>query len=309
VALCSLRCSTALLQAHLYSLGVIHCDIKASNVLLKPNERHALGHAALADFGLATSADKRRGTYRYMAPEVAYEEPNTPGSDVYSFGLMLWELIHTRVVWQHLNGRQALMQVVADPAAMQPPFEQQGPPRPPPAECDILSSANSTSEFTTKVGNGVLIIPFNEEGSTGVPIIPFNEKGSTMSEEKVGNGVPMIEFTAKEVTNGMPFNEAGSAMSEEGNPWPKLGGFASREYEGGEVRGSMSAAQIEVAAQHPDEPALQGVQWEGIVELVRQCWELEAEERPSAVHLEAQLRMSMEAIVGNTDGDGSSHSV
>ena len=108
---------------------------------------------------------------------------------MYSFGLMLWELIHTRVVWQHLNGRQALMQVVADPTAMQPPFEQQGPPRPPPAECDILSSANSTptSEFTTKIGNGVPMIPFNEEGS---------------------------------------------AMSEEGNPWPKLGGLASREYPG-----------------------------------------------------------------------------
>ena len=74
VALRSLPCPTALAQAHLQSLGIIHCDIKASNVLLKSNERHALGHAALADFGLSTTADSTRtnaGTYRYMAPEVS----------------------------------------------------------------------------------------------------------------------------------------------------------------------------------------------------------------------------------------------
>ena len=69
------RHSVALAQAHLHSLGVLHSDIKASNVLLQPNARHALGHAVLSDFGVAAPVGTQRedhtcGTTRYMAPEV-----------------------------------------------------------------------------------------------------------------------------------------------------------------------------------------------------------------------------------------------
>ena len=63
--------------AHLHAQGVLHCDIKASNVLLRPNGRHALGHAVLSDFGLSTVASATTeqlcggGTVRYMAPEAS----------------------------------------------------------------------------------------------------------------------------------------------------------------------------------------------------------------------------------------------
>lgn len=68
--------------SHLHSLGIIHCDIKASNVLLRPSSRHALGHAVLSDFGLAANAGSQsspyhNGTWRYLAPEVtALENPH-----------------------------------------------------------------------------------------------------------------------------------------------------------------------------------------------------------------------------------------
>jgi serine/threonine protein kinase len=60
--------------AHLHAQGILHCDIKTSNVLLRPDERHALGHAVLCDFGVSTTASRevgRAGTLRYMAPEVS----------------------------------------------------------------------------------------------------------------------------------------------------------------------------------------------------------------------------------------------
>lgn len=60
--------------AHLHAQGILHCDLKASNVLLRPNERHAVGHAVLADFGMAAPMSARAtlaGTTRYMAPEVS----------------------------------------------------------------------------------------------------------------------------------------------------------------------------------------------------------------------------------------------
>ena len=78
--------------------GVIHRDIKATNILVKSN-----GEPKLLDFGIAkmlgspdddvTSPVERRITPRYAAPELCRSEPVTPAADVYSLGLVLLELI------------------------------------------------------------------------------------------------------------------------------------------------------------------------------------------------------------------------
>jgi serine/threonine protein kinase/Tfp pilus assembly protein PilF len=78
--------------------GVIHRDIKATNILVKGN-----GEPKLLDFGIAkmlgspdddvTSPVERRITLRYGAPELSRSEPVTPAADVYSLGLVLLELI------------------------------------------------------------------------------------------------------------------------------------------------------------------------------------------------------------------------
>jgi eukaryotic-like serine/threonine-protein kinase len=78
--------------------GVIHRDIKASNILVKSN-----GEPKLLDFGIAkmigspdddvTSPLQRRITPRYAAPELSRSEPATAAADVYSLGLVLLELI------------------------------------------------------------------------------------------------------------------------------------------------------------------------------------------------------------------------
>ena len=61
------------------------------------------GDIKLFDFGLATEFDKEKhgpykltgdtGTIRYMAPEVAMEQTYTEKADVYSFGILLWQLM------------------------------------------------------------------------------------------------------------------------------------------------------------------------------------------------------------------------
>ena len=93
----------ALSYAH--KRGVLHRDIKPSNVILTPE-----GHVYLTDFGLARMAqagestlsrDMMVGTPQYISPEQAKGETNLDARiDIYSLGVVLYELLVGRVPFQ-----------------------------------------------------------------------------------------------------------------------------------------------------------------------------------------------------------------
>ncbi|KAF5728554.1 Serine/threonine-protein kinase HT1 [Tripterygium wilfordii] len=97
---------------YLHSQGVIHRDLKSNNLLLNDEMRVKVG-----DFGtscLETQGQEAKGnmgTYRWMAPEMIKEKPYTRKVDVYSFGIVLWELTTALLPFQGMTPVQAAFAV------------------------------------------------------------------------------------------------------------------------------------------------------------------------------------------------------
>ncbi|HYL78608.1 MAG TPA: serine/threonine-protein kinase [Bryobacteraceae bacterium] len=96
--------------------GVLHRDLKPSNVMLDSR-----GHVLLTDFGLAgladqlTGAEVRNGTPQYMAPEQLAGKEVTARSDIYSLGLVLYEIFSGKRPFE-ANSMAELMRVQTDSA-------------------------------------------------------------------------------------------------------------------------------------------------------------------------------------------------
>ncbi|CAL5053906.1 unnamed protein product [Urochloa decumbens] len=112
---------------YLHGQGVIHRDLKSQNLLLNDEMR-----VKVADFGTSCLETKcqatkgNKGTYRWMAPEMTKEKPYTRKVDVYSFGIVLWELTTCLLPFQGMTPVQAAY--AASEKNLRPPLSTTCPP-------------------------------------------------------------------------------------------------------------------------------------------------------------------------------------
>ena len=119
---------------HAHQADIIHCDIKPQNVLVTRD-----GRAKVTDFGIAralseaglTESETVWGSPLYFSPEQAAGEPPSPASDVYSIGVVMYEMLAGSPPFQAEKPTAlALMHMREDP----PPLAVRNPQVPPQLE-------------------------------------------------------------------------------------------------------------------------------------------------------------------------------
>jgi serine/threonine-protein kinase len=97
-------------------LGIVHRDVSPQNVLVGAD-----GVARVLDFGIAKAVHEQnhtnpgtlKGKFSYMAPEVVHGAPVTRQADVFSAGVVLWEMLAGKMLFGGTSEHERLMRIVA----------------------------------------------------------------------------------------------------------------------------------------------------------------------------------------------------
>ncbi|XP_015696147.1 serine/threonine-protein kinase STY8-like [Oryza brachyantha] len=97
---------------YLHQNNIIHRDLKTANLLIGYHQV-----VKIADFGVARQGNQvgqmtaETGTYRWMAPEIINHKPYDHKADVFSFAIVLWELVTSKVPYDNMTPLQAALGV------------------------------------------------------------------------------------------------------------------------------------------------------------------------------------------------------
>jgi len=194
--------SSAIDYAHQHAM--IHRDIKPANILLdqRHTTKNSIGEPILADFGIAklmgitsgTVTGSWLGTPRYTSPEQAEGKPGNKRSDLYSLGVILYEMC-TGVPPFHA---EALTGILMQHITATPPAPVQMNPNMPPALSEVILRSlakdpaarfSSASELTAAMAEALdmplpahMSLISSQLASMDVPSMPAQPSGISPSE-------------------------------------------------------------------------------------------------------------------------------
>ena len=118
----AIEVARGLLYLHTRNPPIIHRDVKSLNILVTKDWK-----ATIADFGLTKIKDKamlstRCGSPVWSAPEVLRGEPYDESADVYSFGIVLWEIISRERPYPGQHPMQLIGRIAYQKPSMRPPI-------------------------------------------------------------------------------------------------------------------------------------------------------------------------------------------
>lgn len=180
----ALRYTTDTLEAlrAAHRVGVIHRDIKPENILV-PSD----GPAKVTDFGLARAASEvsmsstgnMLGTVAYIAPEIATTAEADVRSDIYSVGIMLYEMLTGAVPWAGESPLQIASHHVSDdvpsPSAAQPWI---------PREIDDLVAALTAREPANRPADASDAIDLVARAAAAIPSNLANRRAEVAPGER-----------------------------------------------------------------------------------------------------------------------------
>jgi non-specific serine/threonine protein kinase len=186
-----------------HQMGIIHRDIKSENILLTSD-----GRSKITDFGLAklkgsgtiTLAGKVLGTAAYMSPEQVQGEELDARSDIFSLGIVFYELLTGQLPFKGMHP-MAIMYSIVNEEPLTPSQVREDIPRP--LE-NVISTAlrkkkeeryqslDLMLEDLKKVQSGTLVlaVPAAEKPPLKtVAVLPFEDLSPTKENEYLANGM------------------------------------------------------------------------------------------------------------------------